>query len=85
MSVGTYGGNITSEPTFTQVVNAHGGLLTLRMEPFAGQKFVLKNLKTGMSRRCGVVQDGKVCQQRIPDCVSVRNPRSRFLAYHVST
>jgi hypothetical protein len=59
VSVGAYGGNITSEPTFTQVVNAHGGLLTLRMELLAGQKFLLKNLKTGMSRRCGVVRTEK--------------------------
>jgi hypothetical protein len=59
VSVGTYGGNIMSEPTFTQVVNAHGGLLTLRMELLAEQKFLLKNLKTGMSRRCGVVRTEK--------------------------
>jgi hypothetical protein len=48
-----------SEPTFTQVVNAHGGLLTLRMELLAEQEFLLKNLKTGMSRRCGVVRTEK--------------------------
>jgi hypothetical protein len=59
VSVGKYGGNLLSEPTFTQVVNAHGGLLTLRMELVAEQKFILKNLKTGMARHCGVVRTEK--------------------------
>jgi len=59
VSVGRYGGNLLSEPTFTQVVNAHGGLLTLRMELVAEQKFILKNLKTGMARHCGVVRTEK--------------------------
>jgi hypothetical protein len=59
VSVGTYDGNDTSEPTFTQVVNAHGGLLTLRMELFTGQKFVLKNLKMGIARECSVVRTEK--------------------------
>jgi hypothetical protein len=59
VSVGTYDGNVMSEPTFTQVVNAHGGLLTLKMELFARQKFVLKNLKMGIARECSVVRTEK--------------------------
>ena len=34
------------ETTFTQVFNAHGGLLTLRMKLFVDQEFILKNSKT---------------------------------------
>ncbi len=59
VSVGTYDGNVMSEPTFTQVVNAHGGLLTLKMDLFAKQKFVLKNLKMGIARECSVVRTEK--------------------------
>jgi len=45
-----------SEPTFTQVVNAHGGLFTLRTAVASEQKFPLKNLNTGMVRQCSVVR-----------------------------
>jgi hypothetical protein len=83
VSVGTYDGNVMSEPTFTQVVNAHGGLLILKMELFARQKFVLKNLKMGIARECS--QNGKVCHQRIPGCLSIRNTHPRFLADHISS
>jgi hypothetical protein len=58
-SIGLYDVTIISEPTFTQVVNAHGGLLTLRMELFAEQKFLLNNLKTGITRQCSVVRTEK--------------------------
>jgi hypothetical protein len=56
VSVDLSDGKIISEPTFTQVVNAHGGLLALRMELVSQQTFILKNLKTGMARQCSVVR-----------------------------
>ena len=55
-SVDFYDGKVISEATFTQVVNAHGGLFTLRMELASEQKFLLKNLKTGKVRQCSVVR-----------------------------
>jgi len=65
LSVGLDDGNLASEATCTQVVNAHGGLLRLRMEVVSSQRFILKNLKTGVARQCGVVRtersgDGKL-------------------------
>jgi hypothetical protein len=59
VSVDFYDGKAISEATVTQVVNAHGGLLTLRMELVAEQRFLLKNLKTGMVRQCSVVRTEK--------------------------
>jgi len=56
VSVDFYDGKVISEATVTQVVNAHGGLLSLRMELPSEQKFLLKNLKTGMIRECSVVR-----------------------------
>jgi hypothetical protein len=56
VSVGSDDGNLTSEATCTQVVNAHGGLLSLRMQLVSGQRFILKNLKTGAVRQCSVVR-----------------------------
>jgi len=56
VSVDFCGGKVISEATVTQVVNAHGGLLSLRMEVESEQKFLLKNLKTGKVRECSVVR-----------------------------
>jgi hypothetical protein len=56
LSVTSGEGLVTEETTFTQVVNAHGGLVGLEMEISAGQSFVLTNSKTGMSRECTVVR-----------------------------
>jgi hypothetical protein len=47
---------VVSEPTFPQIFNAHGGLLTLRMKLVTGQRFLLENLKTGKVRQCSVVR-----------------------------
>jgi hypothetical protein len=49
-------GLVTEENTYTQVVNAHGGLLGLEMEISAGQQFSLTNSKTGVARECSVVR-----------------------------
>jgi len=49
-------GSVMSEPTFPQICNAHGGLLTLRMKLVTGQRFLLENLKTGKVRQCSVVR-----------------------------
>jgi hypothetical protein len=43
------------EVTQTLVVNAHGGLLKLKMEVLAGQPFVLVN-GTGVQEQCHVVR-----------------------------
>ena len=43
------------EDTHTLVVNAHGGLLKLKMEVLAGQPFVLVNRK-GAQEQCHVVR-----------------------------
>ena len=55
-SIDFYDGKVISDPTFTQVVNAHGGLFTLRKAVASEQKFPLKNLNTGMVRQCSVVR-----------------------------
>jgi len=56
VSVTSSEGIVTEEATYTEVVNAHGGLLSLEMEISASQQFVLTNSKTDMSRECGVVR-----------------------------
>lgn len=55
VSTDSYDGKVISE-TVTQVVNAHGGLLSLRMKVESEQKFLLENLKTGKVRECSVVR-----------------------------
>jgi hypothetical protein len=59
VSVEFYDGKAISEATVTQVVNAHGGLLSLRMEVESQQRFLLKNLRTGKVRECSVVRTEK--------------------------
>src|SRR6266849_1418481 len=44
------------EQTQTLVVNAHGGLMKLKMELLAGQPFILMNAKSGMKQGCRVVR-----------------------------
>ena len=56
LSVTSSEGIVTEETTRTQVVNAHGGLLDLEMEIFAGHIFLLTNSKTGVTRECSVVR-----------------------------
>jgi hypothetical protein len=56
LSITSSEGIVTEETTCTQVVNAHGGLLGLEMEIFAGQLFLLTNSKTGVTRECSVVR-----------------------------
>ncbi len=56
LSVTSKEGMVINESTCTQVVNAHGGLLGLEMEIFAGQPFLLTNSKTGVARECSVVR-----------------------------
>jgi hypothetical protein len=49
-------GDNAQEETHTVVVNAHGGLLKLKMELQAGQPIVLVNAKTKMEQSCRVVR-----------------------------
>jgi hypothetical protein len=44
------------EDTHTLVVNAHGGLMKLKMELCAGQPLTLVNPATGMRQGCRVVR-----------------------------
>ena len=44
------------EVTHTIVVNAHGGLLKLKMEVLVGQPIILTNLQTNHEQRCRVVR-----------------------------
>jgi len=44
------------EETHTLVVNAHGGLMKLRLEVLAGQPLVLTNPKTGVQEKCRVIR-----------------------------
>jgi hypothetical protein len=52
----TRGGRTAEEETHTSVVNAHGGLMKLKMEVQAGQPFMLINAKTKMEESCRVVR-----------------------------
>ncbi len=55
------------EQTQTLVVNAHGGLMKLKMELLAGQPFILMNAKSGMKQGCRVVR----IEQPSPDYFAV--------------
>lgn len=52
----TTGGKRLQEETHTLVVNAHGGLLTLKMEVVPGQPMLLINPKNGKEQKCRVVR-----------------------------
>lgn len=49
-------GDAVEEETHTLVVNAHGGLLKLKMEVQAGQPIVLINPRTKVEQGCRVVR-----------------------------
>jgi len=55
------------EDTHTLVVNAHGGLLKLKLEPLQGQPLLLVNPQTGMEQSCRVVR----IEQPSPDYFAV--------------
>lgn len=44
------------EEAKTQVVNAHGGLMTMKTHLHMGQSFLLKNPQTGSEMSCRVVR-----------------------------
>jgi hypothetical protein len=50
------GGQSVEEESQTVVVNAHGGLMKLKMELLAGQPIVLINVKTKVEQSCRVVR-----------------------------
>jgi len=52
----TMEGKRVQEETHTLVVNAHGGLLTLKMEVVPGQPMLLLNPKNGKEQKCRVVR-----------------------------
>ena len=49
-------GDVLEEETRTEVVNAHGGLMKLKMELLAGQPIVLINARSKMEQSCRVVR-----------------------------
>jgi hypothetical protein len=55
------------EEALTLVVNAHGGLIKLKMELLAGQPLVLVNPKSGKEQQCRVVR----IEQPSPDYFAV--------------
>ena len=48
--------NSRQEEALTQVVNAHGGLLKMKMDVHVGQPMLLVNLKNGEEQNCRVVR-----------------------------
>lgn len=52
----TMEGKRVQEETQTLVVNAHGGLLKLKMEVVPGQPMLLVNPKNGKEQKCRVVR-----------------------------
>lgn len=55
------------EETQTLVVNAHGGLLKLKMDVLSGQPLILVNPKNGVKQSCRVVR----IEQASPDYFAV--------------
>jgi hypothetical protein len=49
-------GASVQEETYTAVVNAHGGLMKVKMELQAGQPIILVNAQTKMEQSCRVVR-----------------------------
>jgi hypothetical protein len=49
-------GKLVQEETHTLAVNAHGGLLTLKMEVVPGQPMLLVNPKNGKEQKCRVTR-----------------------------
>ncbi len=56
VSTQTLEGKSLREETHTLAVNAHGGLLKLKMEVVPGQPILLVNPKNGMEQKCRVVR-----------------------------
>ena len=54
--VNTRDAKMAEEETRTEVVNAHGGLMKLKIEVLAGQPIVIVNAKTKMEQSCRVVR-----------------------------
>jgi hypothetical protein len=78
LSVTSSEGIVTEESTCTQVVNAHGGLLDLEMEIFAGQIFLLTNSKTGVIRECSVVRTQQSLAKRLLVAFQFATPSPDF-------
>ena len=78
LSVTSNEGTLTEETTYTQVVNAHGGLLDLEMEIFAGQIFLLTNSKTGVIRECSVVRTQQSPAKRLLVAFQFATPSPDF-------
>jgi len=52
----TRDGKTVEEETRTEVVNAHGGLMKLKMDLLAGQPIMLINVRSKMEQTCRVVR-----------------------------
>lgn len=74
------GGNSepTREETQTVVVNAHGGLITLKAKVANGQQLLIRNPKTDEERPCKVVYLGPVVEGKAQVGIEFLEPSPRF-------
>jgi hypothetical protein len=60
------------------VVNAHGGLLKLKMEVLVGQPIVLANLQTSNEKHCRVVRVEQLPGEEFGIAFEFENPAPEF-------
>jgi hypothetical protein len=68
------------EVTHTIVVNAHGGLLKLKMEVLVGQPMILANLQTNHEKRCRVVRVEQLPGEEFGIAFEFEKPTPEFWA-----
>jgi hypothetical protein len=78
LSVKTADGRIASEVAKTQVVNAHGGLLSTTLQVEAGQEVVLTNPRTTATRRCRAVRTEQTSPQGWSIAFQFEDPAPNF-------
>jgi len=66
------------------VVNAHGGLLKLKLELLQGQPLLLVNPQTGMEQTCRVVRIDQPSPDYFAGGFEFDRPAPKFLAGDVS-
>jgi hypothetical protein len=78
LSVKTADGRIASEVAKTQVVNAHGGLLSATLQVEADQEVVLTNPRTTATRRCRVIRTEQTSPQGWSIAFQFEEPAPNF-------
>jgi hypothetical protein len=71
-------GHLSRAQAFTQVVNAHGGLLDAPIRMLEGQRLSLVNPQTGQQARCRVVRVGRSRDGSFPTAFEFDEPSPRF-------